>query len=214
MRGLERDLDAGEGGQECSHRLRGSQWPGTTHADSAADPETPMAEILEVLKYPDPILRRGGKDVQEVDDAIRATAANMLHTMYNYRGVGLAAPQVGLDLKLLVLNQEGDPAKPEDELVMLNPKIISRKTLEFGEEGCLSFPSLYAEVERHKVIRVAYRDLDGGDQEVRFEDFIARIVLHEMDHLQGVLFVDRLSAAERIRVRSKLLDMEKEYEAR
>lgn len=214
MRGLERDLDAGEGGQECSDRLRGSQWPGTAHADSDAALETPMAEILEVLKYPDPVLRRGGKDVQEVDDAIRATAANMLHTMYNYRGVGLAAPQVGLDWKLLVLNQEGDPAKPEEELVMLNPKIISRKTLEFGEEGCLSFPSLYAEVERHKVIRVAYRDLDGVDQEVKFEDFLARIVLHEMDHLQGVLFVDRLSAAERIRVRGKLLDMEKEYEAR
>ncbi len=163
MRGLERDLDAGEGGQECSHRLRGSQWPGTTHADSAAAPETPMAEILEVLKYPDPILRRGGKDVQEVDDAIRATAANMLHTMYNYRGVGLAAPQVGLDLKLLVLNQEGDPAKPEEELVMLNPKIISRKTLEFGEEGCLSFPSLYAEVGHSRRVSRPRRRRSGSE---------------------------------------------------
>ena len=173
-----------------------------------------MAELLEVLKYPDPILRRGGKNVPEVDDAIRATAADMLHTMYNYRGVGLAAPQVGLDLNLLVVNQEGDASQPDEELVMLNPKILSRKTLEFGEEGCLSFPSIYAEVERHKTIRVSYTDLEGAEQEVKFEDFLARIVLHEMDHLQGVLFVDRLSAAERIRVRGKLLDMEKEFEAR
>jgi peptide deformylase len=172
-----------------------------------------MAEILDVLKYPDPILRRGGQDIEVVDDALRATAGDMLHTMYNYRGVGLAAPQVGLDLNLLVLNQEGDQDKPDEELVMLNPKILSRKTLEFGEEGCLSFPGIYAEVERHKTIRVAYRDLEGVDQEVKFEDFLARIVLHEMDHLQGVLFVDRLSAAERIRVRGKLLDMEKEFEA-
>jgi peptide deformylase len=173
----------------------------------------PMAEILNVLKYPDPVLRRGGKDVTEFDDALKATVADMLATMYSYRGVGLAAPQVGLEINLLVLNPEGDPEKTDDELVMINPEIVSRKTLEYGEEGCLSFPSLYAEVERHKKIRVQYQDIEGQSQEVSFSDFLARIVLHEMDHLQGVLFVDRLSATERIRVRNALADMEAAYQA-
>lgn len=170
-----------------------------------------MAEILEVLKYPDPTLRRGGKEVQEFGKDLRATAEQMLHTMYSYKGVGLAAPQVGLELNLLVLNPTGDPEDAEDELVMLNPKILSRKTMEYGEEGCLSFPSIYAEVERHKKIRISYQTLDGESLEVGFEDYMARIVLHEMDHLQGVLFVDRLSAAERVRVRGKLTKMESAY---
>jgi peptide deformylase len=170
-----------------------------------------MAEILEVLKYPDPILRRGGKSVEEFGEELQTIAQQMLETMYSYQGVGLAAPQVGLGISLLVLNPSGDPEDRDNELVMLNPKILSRKTLEFGEEGCLSFPSIYAEVERHKKIRVSYQDLDGATHEVGFEDFLARIVLHEMDHLQGVLFVDRLSAAERVRVRGKLTDMETSY---
>ena len=134
--------------------------------------------------------------------------------MYAYKGVGLAAPQVGLELSLLVLNPSGEAGQADQELVMLNPKILSRKTLEFGEEGCLSFPSINAEVERHKKIRVSYQDLDGETQEVGFEDFLARIVLHEMDHLQGVLFVDRLSAAERVRVRGQLTDMEAAFKNR
>lgn len=167
-----------------------------------------MAEILEILKYPDPILRRGGKEVQEFGAELRSTALQMLDTMYAYKGVGLAAPQVGLALNLLVLNPSGEAGQTDQELVLLNPKILSRKTLEFGEEGCLSFPSINAEVERHKKIRVSYQNLDGETQEVGFEDFLARIVLHEMDHLQGVLFVDRLSAAERVRVRGQLTDME------
>ena len=173
-----------------------------------------MADPLTVLKYPDPILRRGGKDIDTFDDALRQTAADMLGTMYAYRGVGLAAPQVGLDLNLLVLNPEGDPASADEEMAMINPKIVSRKTLEYGEEGCLSFPGIYAEVERHHAIVVEYQDLDGQAQKRKFEGFLARVILHEMDHLQGVLFVDRLSSAERIRVRGKLLDLEKEFEAK
>lgn len=171
-----------------------------------------MSDVLELLKYPDPVLRRGGRPVEAFDAELRAVADRMLETMYAYRGVGLAAPQVGLDLSLLVLNPEGDPEKPELAQVLVNPRILSRKTLEFGEEGCLSFPGIYAEVERHQKIRVAFQDLSGAAHEVSFEGFLARIVLHEMDHLQGVLFVDRLSAAERIRVRPKLQEMEQGYQ--
>lgn len=172
-----------------------------------------MAETLAVLKYPDPILRRGGKNVEAFDKNLAKTAADMLHTMYSYRGVGLASPQVGLDLNLVVLNPEGDPANTDDEMVLVNPKIKSRKSLEFGEEGCLSFPGIYAEVERHHTIVITYMDLEGAEQTFKCEGFLARIILHEMDHLQGVLFVDRVSAAERIRVRGKLLELENDYQA-
>jgi peptide deformylase len=171
-----------------------------------------MAKTLEVLKYPNPILRRGGEDVEAFDADLAAVAADMLRTMYEYRGVGLAAPQVGKGLNLLVLNPTGDPEDTADEQVLVNPKILSRKKMEYGEEGCLSFPGIYAEVERHSVIKVSYHDLQGEGYEMELDDFMARIVLHEMDHLQGVLFVDRLSAAERIRVRSKLLELERAWQ--
>jgi peptide deformylase len=169
--------------------------------------------MMEVLKYPDPLLRRGGKDITQFDDGLQSTVEQMLDTMYQYRGVGLAAPQVGLALNLLVLNPTGTADEADDERVLINPRIKRRKKLEYGEEGCLSFPAIYAEVERHKDIVVEYQDVLGEPHEEHLDGFVARIILHEMDHLQGVLFVDRLSPAERIRVRSKLADLEKRFAA-
>ncbi len=169
---------------------------------------------MEVLKYPNPLLRRGGRDITEFDDALRQTAQDMLDTMYSYRGVGLAAPQVGLDLNLLVLNPSGDKDEREGEMVVINPSIKSRKKLEYGEEGCLSFPSIYAEVERHFSIVLTYQDLEGSQQELKMEGFLARIILHELDHLQGTLFVDRLSPTEMIRVRGQLQSLEQEFQAK
>jgi peptide deformylase len=166
---------------------------------------------MEVLKYPDPLLRRSGRDITEFDDDLNTTVENMLETMYQYRGVGLAAPQVGLDLNLLVLNPTGAADEADDERVLINPKIKSRKKLEYGEEGCLSFPGIYAEVERHRDIVVEYQDPTGVHKDEKLGGFLARIILHEMDHLNGVLFVDRLSPAERIRVRSKLAELEKRF---
>ena len=170
-----------------------------------------MAKTLDVLKYPNPILRRGGKDVEVFDKDLATISQNMLHTMYQYQGVGLAGPQVSQAINVLVLNPKGDPAETANEMVMVNPEVLNRKRLEYGEEGCLSFPGIYAEVERHTEIRVRYKDLEGAEQETKFDGFMARIVLHEIDHLQGVLFVDRLSAAERIRVRSTLQELEKAW---
>ncbi len=168
---------------------------------------------MDIVKYPDPVLRRGGKPVEAFDDALAQTAADMLDAMYQYRGVGLAAPQVGLEISLLVLNPKGDPGEKDDELALVNPKIKSKKTLEWGEEGCLSFPGIYAEVERHKDIVVAYQDLQGEEKTMKASDFLARVIQHEMDHLDGVLFVDRLSPVDRIRVKSKLLEMERDFRA-
>ena len=168
---------------------------------------------MEVLKYPAPALRRGGKPVETFDAALAATAREMLDTMYRQRGVGLAAPQVGLELDLLVLNETGERGDGSGEMVLVNPEIVTKKGHEFGEEGCLSFPGLYAEVQRSKKIVVKYRDLEGQEQEMVAEDFLARIIQHEIDHLKGVVFVDRLSSVEKLRVRTRLQDMERSFQA-
>ncbi len=168
---------------------------------------------MEVLVYPNPLLRRGGKDIAKLDASHRETIRAMFDSMYAERGVGLAAPQVGLALNLLVLNPTGEASHPEEEKVLINPVIKTQKGREWGEEGCLSFPGIYGEVERATKITVAYVDEQGATQEVQFADFLARIVQHEMDHLRGVLFVDRLSATDKVRIRPRLLDLEHEYKA-
>ena len=168
---------------------------------------------MEIVKYPDPVLRRGGKPIEDFEQALADTAAEMLEAMYQYRGVGLAAPQVGLEISLLVLNPSGEAGDAGQEMALCNTKIISRKKLEWGEEGCLSFPGIYAEVERHKDIVVAYQDLQGEEKTMKANDFFARVIQHELDHIDGVLFVDRLSPVDKIRVKAKLTDLERDYQA-
>jgi peptide deformylase len=163
---------------------------------------------MEIVKYPHPSLRRGGQPVEAFDENLRETAAEMLERMYLDAGVGLAAPQVDLPLNLLVLNPTGDSAQADQEMTLVNPNILSRTELEWGDEGCLSFPGLYVEVERHREIRISYQDLDGAEQEASFENFLARVIQHEMDHLQGKTLVDRMSPADRIRAKSRLLELE------
>lgn len=164
---------------------------------------------MDIVKYPGPVLRRGGKKVEDFGPALTQLASAMLETMYASKGVGLAAPQVGSELDLFVLNPSGDPADRSGERVMVNPEILGKRGKELGEEGCLSFPGLYAEVERATAITVRYQDLAGQVHEERLDEFVARIVQHELDHLRGVLFVDRLSSVEKLRVRNRLTDMER-----
>lgn len=171
-------------------------------------------EPLEVRVYPDPVLRRGGKPVTSFDLELRATAARMMTAMYDEVGVGLAAPQVGIEQKLLVLNPTGSKQDRDQELALINPKITRKKGREFDEEGCLSFPGIQADVERWIEITVTYQDLDGKEQTLKATDLLARIIQHELDHLEGVLFVDRLSAADKLRVRSKLDELEERYARR
>ena len=166
---------------------------------------------MEVVHYPDPALRRGGRPVEVFDEDLRKLAQDMLDTMYEAGGVGLAAPQVARDVSLLVLNESGKREDTANERVFINPKVLRKKGHEFGEEGCLSFPELFAEVERSTMIRVAWRDLDGGEHEDQFDGWIARILQHEIDHLNGVLFVDRLSSVEKVRVRSDLQEFERRF---
>lgn len=166
---------------------------------------------MEIVKYPDPVLRRSAEKITTFDSELNKTASDMLNTMYTLKGVGLAAPQVGMGLSLLVLNPTGDPSNTDEELVLVNPEVVSRKHLEWDEEGCLSFPGIYAEVERHRDIVLRYKNLDGEDVEIKSTEFQARIIQHEMDHLQGILFVDRLTPTDKIRLRAKLQEMEQAY---
>ena len=169
---------------------------------------------MEIRVYPAPVLRRGGQTVTSFDQDLRQTAEAMMVAMYEQGGVGLAAPQVGIEQKLLVLNPSGDKADRADELTLLNPRITRKKGREFGEEGCLSFPDIQAEVERWIKITIEYDDLDGKQQTMAAEGWLARIIQHEIDHLEGVLFTDRLTPVDKLRVKTQLTELEGRFKAR
>jgi len=153
--------------------------------------------ILPILTIPEPILRRQAAPVERVDEPLRRLMDDMLATMYDAPGVGLAAPQIGISRRLIVM----DPTKDEDEkapLVMVNPKLLERSDeLRLHEEGCLSIPDFTAEIERPARVRIAFIDKEGKAQETEFEGIWATVVQHEIDHLEGLLFIDYLSRLKR-----------------
>lgn len=175
----------------------------------SARPLLASTPLMQVLVYPNPLLRRGSVDVTAFDAKLAETARSLFDAMYAEKGVGLAAPQVGLQLNLLVLNPAGELGHPEEEKVLVNPKIEREKGREFGEEGCLSFPGIYGDVERATEITVAYLDEKGAPQKATYKDFLARIIQHEMDHLRGVLFVDRFTPADKVRIKPRLAELER-----
>jgi len=153
--------------------------------------------ILPIITIPDAVLRKEAAPVERVDQALLALAEDMLATMYDAPGVGLAAPQIGISRRLIVM----DPSRDEDAkspLVMVNPVILERsEELRVHDEGCLSIPDVTAEVERPAVARVAYIDTEGKPHETRLEGIWSTVVQHEIDHLNGILFIDYLSRLRR-----------------
>jgi len=167
--------------------------------------------VLKLRYYGDPILRRRAMEVRAFDRALRDIADGMLETMDREEGVGLAAPQVGLDLRLLVALAMREPGDEEAEpIVMVNPEILdrSRDTWEY-EEGCLSIPGIRGEVTRPLTIRVRYRDLEGAEHTLDAGEMFARILQHEIDHLDGRLFIDYLSTAEKALIKPRLRNITK-----
>ena len=156
---------------------------------------------LKILEFPDPRLRKKAKPVDTVDDALRQLIDDMFETMYDAPGIGLAATQVDVHRRLLVADVSSENTEP---WVLINPVILEQDGVEVTEEGCLSVPGYYEEVERAEHIRVRYLDRDGADVESEFEGLLAVCVQHEMDHLEGKLFVDYLSEAKRQRIRKRL----------
>jgi peptide deformylase len=161
---------------------------------------TPMTK-LAILEYPDPRLRKTAKPVQTVDDAVRQLAADLLETMYAAKGVGLAATQVDVHRRVLVLDVSEERNRP---LVFINPEILSAAGRGPGEEGCLSVPDIYEKVQRATHIRVRALGRDGLPFEMEAEGLLAICIQHEMDHLEGKLFVDYLSELKRQLIRRRL----------
>jgi peptide deformylase len=153
--------------------------------------------IRPIITIPDSVLRQTAKPVARVDDELRRLMDDMLETMYDAPGIGLAAPQIGISRRLIVMDPAKDDA-PRAPLVMVNPKILARsEEMRMHEEGCLSIPDYTAEIERPAVIRVAFLDRAGKQQEQELEGIWSTVVQHEVDHLNGVLFIDYLSRLKR-----------------
>ncbi len=152
---------------------------------------------MKIVQYPHPALRANCRAVTTLDETVRTTAAKMLELMYEAEGLGLAAPQVALDYRMVVMNFVGDPEKPEMELVAINPVIVDTKKNEKGREGCLSFPGLYQDIRRAKTITAQYYGLDGKLHSMTCSDLAARLWQHEIDHLNGTLFIDKMNESAR-----------------
>jgi peptide deformylase len=158
---------------------------------------------LPILRYPDPRLHTVARPVAAVDDRIRALAADMLETMYAESGVGLAATQVDVHERLIVMDTSDSRDRP---MVLINPEVVwASDELAVAEEGCLSVPQVYDKVERHARVRVRALDRDGQPFEMDAEGLSAVCVQHEMDHLRGKVFVEYLSLLKRDRIRTKML---------
>jgi peptide deformylase len=155
-------------------------------------------KIMEILKYGDPVLRRRGRPVTEITDDLRGTIQAMFRTMYAEPGVGLAAPQVGVSLRLMVMDVA--PGGKSQPLVFINPKIEEVRGRAAAEEGCLSFPGIVARITRGEWVKVSAVNEKGVPFTVSGGGLLARCVLHEMDHLDGKLMIDRVPIAERLRM--------------
>jgi peptide deformylase len=163
----------------------------------------PAMARLNILRYPDPRLHTVAQPVAGVDERIRTLAADMLETMYAESGVGLAATQVDVHLRLIVMDTSDSRDRP---LVLINPEITwASDELALAEEGCLSVPQVYDKVERHARVKVRALDRDGQPFELDAEGLSAVCVQHEMDHLRGKVFVEYLSLLKRDRIRTKML---------
>jgi len=156
---------------------------------------------LTILEFPDPRLRKKAAPVDAVDAELRALIDDMFETMYAAPGIGLAATQVDVHRRLLVADVSADKDDPH---VFVNPEILEKDGVTVTEEGCLAVPGYFEEVERAEHIRVRYLDRDGREREEEFRGLLAVCVQHEIDHLDGKLFVDYLSEAKRTRIRKRL----------
>ena len=176
--------------------------------------------VHDIVIFGDPVLRQKSRAVPEVTDEIRSLAEDMIETMYANQGIGLAAEQIGRLESICVIDinavaeREGqevevDAGMPRMPLVLVNPEIIASDGQQVGNEGCLSFPEIYADVRRALNVSVSHRNLDNEVITTEASGFLARVMQHEIDHLNGVLFVDRMSPAQKVSVAGKVKRLKK-----
>jgi peptide deformylase len=179
-------------------------------ADKTA--ENPFkGKIHPVVKWPDPVLMKRGEEVTVFDDALKTLVDEMFESMYVAQGIGLAAPQISLSKRITVIDVSFKK-KPEDKLALINPQVIEAEGKQTEEEGCLSLPEIREKVVRAAKVKVRAQDVTGKWFEVEGEELLARALQHEIDHLDGVLFIDRISRLKRELVLRKIKKMQKNGE--
>lgn len=166
---------------------------------------------MNILPYPHPALRWKSKQIQEINDDLRRVVEEMFSLMYAAKGIGLAANQVGLPYRLFILNLSSDPDAKDEEIVFINPEILKRKGSTEGEEGCLSFPGMYGQVKRAAKVEIEAFDLKGECFGYSLDDLAARAVQHETDHLDGVLFIDRMTETASRELQPVVSDFEAQF---
>ena len=165
--------------------------------------------ILKIVKYPEPVLSQPGEPVTEFDAELKKLADDMFETMYAAQGIGLAAPQVAVSKRVTVIDLTGGK-DPEQKIVLVNPEVIFREGKQYEEEGCLSFPEIREKVQRAAQVKVRAQDLQGKWFELDGEELLARAFQHEIDHLDGTLFIFRMSALKRDLVLRRIRKMQRE----
>ena len=164
---------------------------------------------LKLVLYPDPILKRRAAPLTKIDDDVRSRVREMFDLLYREHGVGLAAPQVGWSTRLFIANPKGEQ-DPASEQIYINPKIVVAEGEIREEEGCLSIPNVRGLVTRSQKLKVVSQNLAGEVIEEECQDLKSRIIQHELDHLDGILFIVRLGFADKLRIKRKLRDLEEE----
>ena len=171
-------------------------------------PSRTMYEDLKIIEYPDPRLRKASKPLEQIDASIEALAKRMLELMRQSKGVGLAAPQVGVNVRLFVMNPTPDPA---NDRVYINPELSEAEGSEEDEEGCLSLPGISARVVRDKTVRIRAKDLKGNDIDQTASGYEARVWQHEFDHLNGTLIIDRMGTVAKMTAKKTLKELEEKF---
>lgn len=167
---------------------------------------------MRIIEFPHPTLRHVSRPLKRVDAELRQIVAQMFDLMYEAKGIGLAANQVDLPYRLFVINLEGDPAAKDEEMVFINPVISKPKGQAEQEEGCLSLPGLYAPVVRPETVTVQAYNLAGELYHEEVSRMLARCIQHETDHLDGILFIDRLSEGQFAEVRNELAEFDEKFQ--
>jgi peptide deformylase len=167
---------------------------------------------MKIVKYPHPALRVKARPLTSIDDDVRRAAGEMLELMYKHEGLGLAATQVALDYQLLVINFKADPEQKDQEIVAINPVLVELKGTIKDREGCLSFPGLYQDIRRYKHAKVQYYTLTGELREMTCSDLPARVWQHEIDHLNGVLYIDKMGPIARMSSKKDIEQLIAEFE--
>lgn len=187
----------------------------TTSADADADAASAMDYTLplSIVLYPSPKLRAPNATITEFDEKLAEFSEHMFKVMYETDGIGLAAPQVGVNVKLMVYNPTGEASEKREEVVFVNPKVVNKsKGQTLFEEGCLSFPDIMGDVKRPKSVTIEAKDLEGKTFRLDLDGLEARIFQHELDHLDGALFHDRMAPEVFASVKEELVELEEMFE--